>query len=234
MSVDNPRPCPGGAARRVGPAVAPALRGLLAAVVLLVGASWLVAPTAWSHVVIVSSTPTEGDHLDALPRTVTLTFSGLLEDKAEVTVMGPDGSPRQTGATTVSGETVTQRLDKQGDTTGLYTIAYSATSEDGHVVSGQMGFYVGVDETGEDVGSGPTPAQEPPGFVDRDAEDDSGVPGAVWFALAVVVLLLAGLGLWVLRRRQTAPAAPAAPTTPPVPPRARARGEGTTSRSKRR
>lgn len=204
---------------------------VLSPAVLLVALGWFAAPTASAHAFLVSSTPTEGATLTEVPRDVTLTFSGDLEPGAQVTVMGPDGAPLHSGESSVSAATVSQRLsDQSGGVPGLYTIAYTVMSVDGHEIAGQLGFYIGGAEAG---GTGAEPAAAASlGPAGRSSEPGSSGPGLMWTILLGVVLLAAAATLWVLHRRRsgTVPVR----TDRSVSPRARNRAEATSGRSRDR
>lgn len=239
MSRHTVEPPPGATPRtsvsphRIRPASSPgaALTAVMSAVVLLVSLGWLAAPSASAHAFLVSSSPAEGAMLTDVPRDVVLTFSGDLEPRAQVTVMGPDGAPLHSGRTTVSASTLSQRLsDQSGGVPGLYTIAYTATSVDGHEITGQLGFYIGGAESGGTGAGADAAAAGPPGLVERSDEPDSSVPTLVWVLLVAVVVLLAAGVTWVLRRRSTRPTQ--TPATRPMPPRARARAKAAAGRSR--
>jgi methionine-rich copper-binding protein CopC len=193
------------------------LRAVVAGAALLLCVGGLASPSAWAHEGLDSSSPSSGEQLTALPRGVTLKFSGELRPAATVTVMGPDGAPMHTGATLVTVDTLTQPLVEGGGAAGLYTVEYTATSLDDHPVTGQLGFYVAAAE-GADA---QTVADSSSGTTGRAAAAESSSAGdvALWAGALVVALLLVALAMRLLHRRAPAEAAPARP----VPPRAKAR-----------
>ena len=105
---------------------------------------------------------------------------------AAMTVVGPDGNLWSSGPPEVQGATVGVGLRPLGPA-GRYTVNYRVTSADGHVVSGSWSFTVSVTAQGT---PGPSAASGP---------TDTGLP--VWPFLVGAVVVVAGAGIWALRRR---------------------------------
>ncbi|MEV6358388.1 copper resistance CopC family protein [Streptomyces hydrogenans] len=100
------------------------------------------APPAAAHTELNGSDPANGAVLDAVPRTVTLTFSDPMSPTyAQLAVTGPDGTALGDGAPAVAGREVTLSL-KAARVTGRYTVGYRVVSADGHPVSGTSAFTV--------------------------------------------------------------------------------------------
>ncbi|MFT3873015.1 MAG: copper resistance protein CopC [Nocardioides sp.] len=125
----------------------PAMRhratGALAAAVLLAGAAALgTAAPAAAHTALVSSTPEQGQEVDRLPTTVTLTFTEEVEEPIYVSVIGPDGAKLAAGDPQRDGATVSQDLvaSTGEEPSGTYTVAYRVVSDDGHPVSDELTF----------------------------------------------------------------------------------------------
>ncbi|MGW5000688.1 copper resistance CopC family protein [Streptomyces hydrogenans] len=98
------------------------------------------APPAAAHTELNGSDPANGAVLDAVPRTVTLTFSDPMSATyAQLAVTGPDGAALGDGAPAVAGREVTLSL-KAARTAGRYTVGYRVVSADGHPVSGTSAF----------------------------------------------------------------------------------------------
>jgi len=162
---------------------------LVAAVALCVLVT--VAPAS-AHAELVSSNPTDGATLPSLPAEVVLTFDENVGTPAYVSVTDADGTSVASGEAAIDGATVTQRLSTTA-AAGTYSLAYRVVSDDGHPVTGTLGFTVTGDTTSpapETSQEAPSPAQK--SFVERHA--DHIVVGAV--------LLLAALGLLALSRRR--------------------------------
>ena len=148
-----------------------------------------VAPAS-AHAEIVSSNPTNGATLASLPSEVVLTFDENVGTPAYVSVTDTDGTSVASGQATIDGATVTQRLTTAA-AAGVYALSYRVVSDDGHPVTGTLGFTV----TGTSASPGPETSQATPSqksFVERHA--DHFVVGAV--------LLLAAFGLLALSRRR--------------------------------
>mgnify|MGYP000060542218 FL=1 len=162
-------------------------RRLLVAVLLIVTMALTTTPAAWAHAVRTASDPADGATLTAGPARVTATFSEQLQSEfAAMTVVGPDGNLWSSGPPEVQGATVGVGLRPLGPA-GRYTVNYRVTSADGHVVSGSWSFTVSVTAQGT---PGPSAASGP---------TDTGLP--VWPFLVGAVVVVAGAGIWALRRR---------------------------------
>ncbi|MFB6901076.1 copper resistance CopC family protein [Streptomyces hydrogenans] len=100
------------------------------------------APPAAAHTELNGSDPANDAVLDAVPRTVTLTFSDPMSQAyAQLAVTGPDSAALGDGAPAVAGREVTLSL-KEARTAGRYTVGYRVVSADGHPVSGTSAFTV--------------------------------------------------------------------------------------------
>jgi methionine-rich copper-binding protein CopC len=197
------------------------LVGVLAALVL--------ATPALAHAELVSSTPEDGAVLDTPPTTVTLTFSeGLDAGKSSIRLIGPSGEiasgrPTETGATTMT-------LDDLALGPGAYTVKWVSAAEDGHLDRGQLGFTVSEPTpppatpspapptpTTQAPTSSPTtaPATAPPtpaptGSPAATTGADvvpaaaDGAAADVILPIALGLLLVAGVGAFVLRRSRGA------------------------------
>lgn len=163
-------------------------RRVLASALLVIAMALTWAPAASAHAVRTASDPPDGATLTAGPARVTATFNEQLQAAfAAMTVVGPDGNLWSSGPPEVQGAMVGVGLRPLGPA-GRYTVNYRVTSADGHVVSGAWSFTVSAAGNGT---PGPSAASGP---------GDTGLP--VWPFLAGAVLLIAGAGVWALRRRR--------------------------------
>lgn len=169
--------------------------GLAAGVLFMLGLLAFPSPAA-AHASLLASTPEDGEVLDALPDQVSLEFTEAIAQPAYVIVRSPDGEPVTVGEPDVRGAVVTQTL-AVGELVGTYSIAYRVVSEDGHPLTGEVVFSVGV-AAAPPSGSAPPPEAAPGGSATsapaaevavgrRDM--DVAVP-AVLFTLALVLLVL--------------------------------------------
>ncbi len=154
----------------------------LVGLVLLVGAG----PAA-AHNVLVGSDPPDGASVAAGPSRVTLRFDlPVREGFNTLIVVGPDGLGYQNGPPEVGGSTVGASVGPLGPA-GRYEIRYRIVSDDGHPVSGKVGFTLTAAGTGTGVpleaANAATPA--PAG--------DSGAPLWPWLVAGAGVLVVAGL-----------------------------------------
>lgn len=132
---------------RIRPAAA-----VLAALLLAVAAVWGAASPAAAHDELLSSDPAADAVVDALPDTLTLTFSGELlggSDANEVQVTDAAGTVLSDGPAVIDGTTVTQSLTRDG--AGDIQVLWRVVSSDGHPISGEFAFTVAGS-------SGPTPS----------------------------------------------------------------------------
>ncbi|GAA3796718.1 hypothetical protein GCM10022226_15100 [Sphaerisporangium flaviroseum] len=167
------------------------MRRLLAVLLVACAALAVAVAPAQAHNVLTGSDPRDGSTLSSVPGKVTLTFDQPVRaDFAQVALTSPDGI--------VSAATV-EVMDNEVTATlpatvaaGAYIVGYQIVSNDGHPVSGKIGFTV----TG---GTGQTPATT----ARQIAPSDAPVPssgGWVW-GLLVVALLLSGLGILIVARK---------------------------------
>ncbi|MFV2098704.1 MULTISPECIES: copper resistance CopC family protein [unclassified Micromonospora] len=182
------------------------------------------AAPAWAHTELISAAPGPGDEVAPGVETIALTFGPLSgTGERQITVTGPDDTAVAVGeAVVVNAKTLCATVDPL--TTGVHTLAYEATSADGHEISGK--FYFEVVNGGSDsadpadcaraVLPAPGTAAEPEqagsvdgtdtdgGTADTSAagSDDRGsgllLPGAAVGGGGLLVLLVVG---WLLRRR---------------------------------
>lgn len=112
---------------------------LLAAAVLVL----LSAPAASAHDDLATSDPSQGQRLEAAPKTVTLTFTAdVLDVGTAVVVRDGTGQDWAASAPTVRSATVTVPL-RSGMPDGGYEVRWRVVSSDGHPISGIVPFTVG-------------------------------------------------------------------------------------------
>jgi copper resistance protein C len=176
------------------------------------------AGAAGAHDELVGTSPAAGSTAAVAPQRVTLTLSQpALAVGTIVIVTGPDG-PVQTGKPTLVDNVITQRL-QPGSPAGRYTVAWRATSSDGHPVSGTFSFSAAkassdgttptttaapptAPSTSATSAASTTPtapaASTPASSTPADATESS---SALWWAVAAVVAALLLLAGFVLGRK---------------------------------
>ena len=123
------------------------MRNRALAVLALLG-GWLAlsvagAAPALAHATVASSTPADSARLDAMPATVTVTFTESVSAQAGfLKVVDAKGEEVSEGAPTSSGPDVTVRL-RSGLGDGSYIVSYRIVSADSHPISGAYAFVVG-------------------------------------------------------------------------------------------
>ena len=174
------------------------LTGVLLAVATVAAAVLAVAATAVpasAHAELVSTDPAGGNTVQAMPRTVTLTFSEAVRTPAFVEVSGP-GDDVASGDPRIVDDQVTQRVDPNADP-GTYEVSYRITSADGHPIGGTVTFTLAG--AGPAQGGGADQPAAPP--ADEAAADDSGgmSTGQLFLLLGVLALGLVALAVGTRR-----------------------------------
>ncbi len=158
------------------------------------------AAPAFAHTRLVSSDPPDGASLDSVPQRVSLTFNEPMQAGfATITVIGPNSTPYQSGEVTATGGTVAIPVAPLGPA-GRYEIGYRVISEDGHPVTGSVGFQL---TTPGPAAATPTPApavavaasSSPPAPATAaaapaatSADDNGGPPVWPWIVGGVVLI----------------------------------------------
>ncbi|PKW27069.1 hypothetical protein ATL31_1901 [Phycicoccus duodecadis] len=158
------------------------------------------------HARLVSTAPADGARVPTAQR-VTLTFSEDVDPRFLVLrVSGPGGDETQ-GSAVVRGRTVTQPLVPDL-AAGAHTVAYRVVSVDGHAVAGTLAFTTTIapptPSASPDATSTASPSASPsapsaipaptplPSPSTAPAAAEAGVPGWLWVAGLVVLLVLVG------------------------------------------
>ncbi|CAD5139237.1 MULTISPECIES: copper resistance CopC family protein [unclassified Microbacterium] len=193
------------------------VRRFAAGAVLAAVAILATAAPATAHDQLLESDPGDGEHLDAAPSSVTMTFSGellVLDEStagAVVLVVDAEGEDWATGEVEVRGRNVTAAL-RTDMPDGGYQVRWQVVSEDGHPIAGVIPFAVG-DAVPLESTQNPEPTSSAPEnsstASDQNA-DETGDPirvllvGGAGAALAVAAFTL----LLILRRRRAAAVPP--------------------------
>ncbi|MEU8266972.1 copper resistance CopC family protein [Sphaerisporangium sp. NPDC049002] len=173
------------------------MRRLLTVLLVACAALAVAVAPAQAHNVLTGSDPKDGARLASVPGRVTLTFDQPVRaDFAQVALTGPDGAVSKAPVEVVD-NTVTATLPVTA-AAGAYVVGYQIVSNDGHPVSGKVGFTVAG-------GAAPAPTPAPAAVPATKDPSASAVPpasggGWVW-GLLVVALLLSGLGILVVARQ---------------------------------
>lgn len=187
----------------------PGKRSIVAAVVTLLGALALVAlgaAPAHAHDQLVASSPIDGEHLDAAPTEVRLSFNGEpLELGTTVMVTkADDPSTDLAQATVLDGRDVVAELPDLPD--GHYDVRWRVVSSDGHPISGVIPFSVG--DAGQRLTTTPetAPIPEPDDPVAESSDAPTGLPAPARTVLVAVGGAGAGLlVLWLIGRVRRRP-----------------------------
>lgn len=186
-----------------------AVVGMLLLVVLSAG-------VAQAHSELVSTTPEDGQVLDAPPTELTFTFNeDLLPDFVNVVATDPGGQVVELAVSGVSGPTATVAWPAQAPG-GEWRVDYRVVSQDGHPVEGSIAFaYAATSPTPSPTSAAPSPAPttssaepapEPtsaqPSPSVTPASESSGLSSGWLIAIIAVVaiVVIAVIGLLARRR----------------------------------
>jgi hypothetical protein len=167
----------------------------VAAVAVLAGLAFAgLATPALAHNSLVDSSPKDKASVEVGPTSIELTFDQPVQggqDINSLAVLDPQGNHWESGAPSVSGNSVSAPIRPLGPA-GEYSVGWRVLSSDGHPVQGKFTF------TLSKAGNGtPTPPDELAKFTNstagaRAGAAEGGVPTWVWIAGAVLLL---GLGV---------------------------------------
>lgn len=179
------------------------------------------ATAANAHAELTGSNPIADSVIGSMPPAVELTFGEKLmvmagsEAANQITVTNEKGERVDSKNTTVAERVASVEIAPDA-AEGTYTVGYRVVSEDGHPIEGSFKFEVSVaaqsgaatpvpiSELPEDA---PTaviaPAPEPRGVNDGDADlDGESVNPWPWIITGAFVVIAAGAGVFVIRRRR--------------------------------
>ncbi len=169
------------------------LRGRSVSLVLLV-AVLSVLPTAgaWAHSALISSNPSSGSAITALPGEIELRFNERLSDIAPALIVRHADQTVAILQPRIDGTSM--RADAPGEQLpdGSYQLVWRVVSGDGHPVNGTIPFRIGGDD--EPATGAPATAQP----QTTPTSSTSTVP-AIGLGIALVVLL----AVLLVRRRPT-------------------------------
>jgi methionine-rich copper-binding protein CopC len=173
-----------------------AAAGLLAGLVLLLGAT-----PALAHAEFEGSDPADGSTLATGPQKVTLTFSDTMQQGFNtITVVGPDGKDYVNGQVQADGDSVSATVGPLGPA-GRYEVGYRVLSDDGHPVSGQVGFTLTTAGAGAGHSAAPVPsADAAPSAAPAPQPAPAGSGGMPIWPWIVGAVVLVGAGVAVAMR----------------------------------
>lgn len=197
------------------------LVGTAATAFIALAAVLAVAQPASAHNSIVSTSPAEGSTVTEQPEQLVITTNDNLLDLGEagqsnqIQVTGPDEEQLYYGTACAAVNGPALVMPVQLGEAGEYTVVWQLVSTDGHPLSGSYTFDWAPAE-GQELATG---SQTPPcatsgassvePSTDAAGDDTDAVPtsgglsGDVWWIVgAIVVVILAGLGVLVVTRRK--------------------------------
>ena len=151
------------------------------------------APGAFAHTDLESSTPGDGEIVKEALQGITLTFEGKIEQGSRFELRGPDGKEVPIEALTVTENQVTGTLPDKLDN-GEHTVDWSIISADGHQMEGDFSFTMQIEEQAVTDSAEPETVKEPTSdqpAPDTETADESSsylVPVIIVILLAAVIL----------------------------------------------
>ncbi|HEY3714154.1 MAG TPA: copper resistance CopC family protein [Jatrophihabitantaceae bacterium] len=164
--------------------------GLVASTLLI--ASFAVgAGPAFAHDELIGSNPKDGSSITVAPERVTLYFEEPpAAGPTALAIAGPAGDSVVAGPPVISGSTVYAPLDAVTKP-GRYTITFGIMSDDGHPVSGTLGFTL----------TAPANAAAAITKPGAPAKKDASSSTPLWIAGAALLVVVAAGVITVSRRR---------------------------------
>ncbi|GII62729.1 copper resistance protein C [Sphaerisporangium krabiense] len=162
-----------------------------------------VAPAS-AHNALTGSDPKDGARFSAMPGYATLTFDqSVRADFAQMALTGPGGAVAKLTVRVADNDVIAALPASAAP--GDYVIGYQILSNDGHPVTGKIGFTVtGAASAAPAAPQSPAAPETPPaGTVAAGSVPPPSNGGWVWGLLAAA-LLVSGLGIRVVARQSRA------------------------------
>lgn len=179
--------------------------------------------SAQAHSGLASSTPAEGETLDASPAQIGLQFESAIQ-QGEMAMKDESGNAVEIADVSVSELELIGQLDEELPN-GAYTVDWSAISQDGHEITGTLTFNVAAaieeeaaDEAAEDAASEDAASEDTTQTEEAEeavtAEDEQSEVAAApavepakaeipWVTIIIIaVLLMAAAAFFAMARRK--------------------------------
>lgn len=189
---------------------------------VLIVAGLLFPATVWSHSLLQSSNPADGETVTSAPESIELTFNaGIEQAGSSIEVKNEDGNVQEVSATEVesseSGAVMTATF-AEPLANGTYNVTWAVIGEDGHPTDGTFSFTVEVPEEADDTAGGEdegtSSGNEPSDNSEQSASPESNeqgsspnkqktdnVMGTVLIVFAIVLALIVAAIFYFNRRR---------------------------------
>ena len=182
------------------------MKQLLLAILL----AFFVAPSAFAHTQISSTSPAHGDVVTTPITEISLTYAGKIEEGSRFTLTNAKNEPVDITSITVANGVMTGTVE-QPLANGEYTVKWDSISGDGHPLSGTFSFAVKVPETEQPAVTEPietdanqtatleetTPSDD---SVDELAEEKSNLPILIVVAILAVIIIASLVVLFTRRK----------------------------------
>lgn len=172
-------------------------RGVLAAG-LTAGLGLAAAPAAFAHDSVVGGSPADGEVVQEFPDTLTLDFSGEVQDGFNTFALSraDNGEVIADGEPTVEGRQVSLDLpDDLNAEPGEYRIGYQIISSDGHATKGMTSFTYSPAGQAADATTAAAPASQAPadGAAAETANQVENQSNWTWLWALLGVLVVVGV-----------------------------------------
>ncbi|TFB75886.1 copper resistance protein CopC [Cryobacterium glaciale] len=173
------------------------------------------APAASAHDSVLATVPSDTEHVDLAPATVSMRFTDdIMQLGAVMLVVDAAGTDWAVGEPALDGPTATLAVDPALPD-GAYQVRWRVVSADGHPISGTFDFSVGSGRAAAPTTDAAAPAFTTPtdSSVAASAPSPDGLPIGVTALIGAAVGLGLFLGILAIERRRAASAARISTTT---------------------
>ncbi|MDJ0337856.1 copper resistance CopC family protein [Cryobacterium sp. PH31-O1] len=167
------------------------------------------APAANAHDSVLATVPSDTEHVDLAPATVSMRFTDdIMQLGAVLLVVDSAGTDWAEGEPALDGSTATVAVDPALPD-GAYQVRWRVVSADGHPISGTFDFSVGSGAPAAPPTDAAAPAFTTPtdSSVVASVPPPAGLPIGVTALIGAVVGLAFLIGILALNRRRAASAA---------------------------
>ena len=163
---------------------------------------FLYVPNAAAHTYLDTTKPEDGEVVVEPLQSITLTYSGKIEQGSTFKVITANGNHMETSNMTLTDGVLTGSFDNPLPN-GEYTVQWNSISEDGHPLSGEFSFTVNAPETEEaeeeenveqaevvDAAQVDVPESEPANVEDDNSNTPLLIVGGILLAIIFISIII--------------------------------------------